>query len=101
MITARWMAPLALEIRGHAGYAEKGKDIVCAAVSVLWGTLLASLDAEEREGHGTVEVKDCTVYYHPKKYWQEKADDIFGVVWRGILLLAVSYADYVKAERTF
>lgn len=34
-----------LRAEGHAGYAEKGKDIVCAAVSVLMQTLACSVDA--------------------------------------------------------
>ena len=34
-----------LRAEGHAGYAEKGKDIVCAAVSVLMQTLAYSVDA--------------------------------------------------------
>lgn len=34
-----------LTIEGHAGYAEKGKDIVCAAVSVLAQGLIHSLCA--------------------------------------------------------
>ena len=34
-----------LSIDGHAGYAEVGKDIVCAAVSALAQGLLHSLDA--------------------------------------------------------
>ena len=34
-----------LSIDGHAGYAELGKDIVCAAVSALAQGLLHSLDA--------------------------------------------------------
>lgn len=32
-----------LRAEGHAGYAEKGKDIVCAAVSVLMQTLACSV----------------------------------------------------------
>ena len=35
-----------LRAEGHAGYAEKGKDIVCAAVSVLMQTLACSVDAD-------------------------------------------------------
>lgn len=34
-----------ITIFGHAGYAEKGKDIVCAAVSALSQGLLHSLEA--------------------------------------------------------
>ena len=33
-----------LLISGHAGYAEAGKDIVCAAVTVLTETLVKSLE---------------------------------------------------------
>lgn len=34
-----------LSVKGHAGYAERGKDIYCSAVSVLTQGLLHSLDA--------------------------------------------------------
>ena len=33
-----------ISINGHAGYAEAGKDIVCAAVSTLAQTLIASIE---------------------------------------------------------
>lgn len=33
-----------ITVEGHAGYAEPGKDIVCAAVSVLTQNLIKSLD---------------------------------------------------------
>lgn len=35
----------ACQITGHAGYAPKGTDIVCAAVSALYGGLVTSLNA--------------------------------------------------------
>lgn len=41
-----------LAVRGHAGYAPHGSDIVCAAVSALCQTLAASV-AEE--------IQDCTL----------------------------------------
>lgn len=52
-----------LSIDGHAGYAEFGKDIVCAAVSALAQGLLHSLDAltddeistEAESGHVKIE----------------------------------------------
>lgn len=31
-------------IKGHAGYAEPGKDIVCAAISTLTQTFIASVE---------------------------------------------------------
>ena len=33
-----------IEISGHAGYAETGKDIVCAGVTALTQTLIRSLE---------------------------------------------------------
>lgn len=33
-----------IKVTGHAGYAEPGKDIVCAAVSVLTQNLIKCLD---------------------------------------------------------
>lgn len=52
-----------MSIDGHAGYAEFGKDIVCAAVSALAQGLLHSLDAltddeistEAESGHVKIE----------------------------------------------
>lgn len=34
-----------IAVEGHAGYADKGKDIVCAAVSVLAQTLIKALES--------------------------------------------------------
>lgn len=34
-----------ITVDGHAGYAEAGKDIVCAAVSVLTQNLIKSIEA--------------------------------------------------------
>ena len=48
--------------KGHAGYAEEGQDIVCAAVSVLIINTVNSLEAftddkfAAREDHGIVEL---------------------------------------------
>lgn len=38
------IAPNSLEIEGHAGYAKKGNDIICAAVSMLAQNLVNSLE---------------------------------------------------------
>ena len=38
-----------IEISGHAGYAEAGKDIVCAAVTALTQTLIRSLEDLARD----------------------------------------------------
>ena len=38
-----------IEISGHAGYAETGKDIVCAGVTALTQTLIRSLEHLTRD----------------------------------------------------
>ena len=50
MIRARmYWERMRVEITGHAGYAEAGKDIVCAGASALTDALMGALqDAETR-----------------------------------------------------
>ncbi len=36
-------APFSFEIKGHSGYAEEGRDVVCAAVSAVSQTALLGL----------------------------------------------------------
>lgn len=55
-------------IDGHAGYAEKGNDIVCAAVSVLAQNLVNSIEAlteddiqcHFRDGHMEIYFEDLS-----------------------------------------
>lgn len=57
-----------LTVDGHAGYAETGKDIICAAVSALAQGLIHSLDAltddrisyHLRDGHIDIEYKNLS-----------------------------------------
>ena len=72
---------------GHAGYAEKGKDIVCAAVSVLMQTLAYSI--------GTCMMDDgrgLSVQAH------QSCDNMakFELVTDGLILLAKQYPENVR-----
>lgn len=57
-----------LTVDGHAGYAETGNDIVCAAVSALAQGLIHSLDAltddrisyQVRDGHIGIEYENLS-----------------------------------------
>lgn len=57
-----------LTVDGHAGYAETGNDIICAAVSVLAQGLIHSLDAltddrifyQIRDGHIDIEYENLS-----------------------------------------
>ena len=51
-------------VEGHAGYGEPGKDIVCAAVSVLAQNLIKSLDTFTNDLSGcSVEPGKVTLEY--------------------------------------
>ena len=49
---------LRLEVNGHAGYAEEGKDIVCAAISMLTDALGGVLEEAEERGRCEHKIRD-------------------------------------------
>lgn len=61
-----------IKIRGHAHYAEPGKDIVCSAVSVLVQTLIQSVENLTADKitydmqPGTVDIKFWSLSDHSK-----------------------------------
>lgn len=40
-----------VSVEGHAGYAERGRDVVCAAVSTLCNSIMVTFRVLERYGH--------------------------------------------------
>jgi len=76
-----------LRAEGHAGYAEKGKDIVCAAVSVLMQTLACSV--------GTCMCNDGKVF---SVVCKKSNDNIakFELVTDGLALLQREYPENVR-----
>ena len=73
-----------LEVRGHAGYADKGEDIVCAAVSILAYTFITLND---------VEVIEYTVDTIVVEY--DKDTDI-SFIKTGFALIEKEYPDNVR-----
>lgn len=82
MITVTYDPP-ELVFAGHAGYAPRGQDIVCAAVSALYGTLALTPGvtaagsravSRSRAGQAAMEV-----------------------IWRGVEALAEQYPAHVTA----
>lgn len=83
-----------ITIEGHAGYEEKGKDIVCAAVSTLIQTMVATIEQKEPEA---IEYKltpgDSEVFItHPSELTKTLIDAFF----IGVNEIADSHPDYVK-----
>ena len=88
-----------LRAEGHAGYAEKGKDIVCAAVSVLMQTLACSVDADNTGN--TFELSDgkngnrLTVQAPMSVLNRDK----FDLVVEGLIRLAENYPENVQFKK--
>lgn len=98
MIRAVFRPPYQLKVSGHARYAPRGKDIVCAGASVLWYTLREALDDAVAEGHGTVTYGKYTATYTPNDGAEVEMAAVFRAIWRGYLLLAAQYGDYITAQ---
>ena len=49
---------LRMEIEGHAGYAEEGKDIVCAGASTIVDALVGVLQDAQTRGRTTMQAEE-------------------------------------------
>lgn len=83
-----------IEITGHAHYDEPGKDIVCAAVSVLVQTLIVSIEELTQDNieyvlsPGTADIK----YGNLSTGAQTLVDSFF----IGVRMIADEYPAYVR-----
>ena len=85
-----------ITLRGHANYAEIGKDIVCSAVSVLVQTLVQSVETlttdriEYKMQPGTVDIK----------FWclSDQSKVLIDAFFVGIKGVAESYPACVKVN---
>lgn len=82
---------LRLTAHGHAGYATKGQDIVCAAVSALMQTLAYSTDSETGGMRG-----DCVPELIVQADAAEENAAKFELVVDGLYLLAQQYPENVR-----
>lgn len=83
---------LELTITGHAGYAEKGKDIVCAGVSAIAGALVSFLSETVSKACVKTEEGRCHIVC-PRLPQTETA---FSVARAGYGLLMKTYPAYVQ-----
>lgn len=93
MIEVR-IRPERIEISGHAGYAEPGKDIVCAGVTALTQALIQSIDdltddeIEYRISPGKVEVEYRNL--------SEKSKTLVDSFFIGVSMIADEFPEYVR-----
>ena len=85
-----------LAVDGHAGYAEQGKDIVCAAASTLFYTLARELDYRHieftmTEGAAT----GAEIVAYPPDGFTLDTDVVFETICTGYRMLAEEYPEHV------
>ena len=86
---------LAIRVEGHAGYAEKGKDIVCSAVSILLYTYASELLRlgilpQIRDEENSYDIRP--------EADMEKAKPAFETILSGLRLLSEVYKKNVRLE---
>lgn len=83
-----------IEIRGHAGYAEAGKDIVCAGVTTLTQTLIRSMEDLTRDViEYEVSSGSADIHYRNLSEEGKLLVDSFFI---GICQIADEFPDYVR-----
>lgn len=100
MITLK-MAPLRLEANGHAGYAERGHDIVCAAVSTVLSTLCLGLEREKNYGRLewlNAELNDgaAKISAMPLPEHRHEVQLLFDIFAQALMQIADQYPKYVR-----
>lgn len=84
---------LSLRLEGHAGYAEVGKDIVCASASILAYTLASIVDSfDEIESSISLTSGDATIECENNIF----ARNAFAYTKIGYALLENNYPQYVR-----
>ena len=85
-----------ITIAGHAGYAKAGQDIVCAGISTLAQTLIASIEelTEDKITYhispGTVDIKHGNL--------SEQAQLLVNSFFVGVELIANTYPENVRCK---
>lgn len=83
-----------LTVSGHAGYAARGEDVICAAVTALSATLVKSLE----------DLTDDKIEYDVQLGWvdikygdlSEKAKALIDSFFIGICLVADEFPGYIR-----
>ena len=84
-----------LFVRGHAGYAEKGQDIVCAGVSAIVYALIGWL---ENNLEAYVDIDETSGYVSISCEGDEKVEAVFYMAAIGIENIANTYPDHVDID---
>ena len=84
-----------LDVKGHADFAEYGRDLICASVSSIVYGLMNALD--EIEGVTMKELKDRIEIVN--KSGSPKANDFMELALIQLKTIEESYGEFIKVER--
>jgi uncharacterized protein YsxB (DUF464 family) len=88
---------LALWLEGHAGYAEEGKDIVCASASILAYTLASIVESLDKDATISLEPGDTVIECNCLTAYQYTSiKNAFNYTKVGYALLEQSYPQHVS-----
>lgn len=90
-----------LECSGHAGFAKKGHDILCAAVSIICYTVAAYLKEAEAKGLISGFLCDISQGYANIRFSCKRggeAEKCFFAIINGFKFLAESFPDHILYE---
>ena len=85
-----------IEVSGHAGYAENGKDIICAGMTALVQTLVKSVgDLTEDKIECEISPGRADIHYRNLSEAGKLLVDSFFI---GICMIADEFPDHVRIE---
>ena len=93
--------PFRIEAKGHAGYDEPGRDIVCAAVSTLLSALSLGVERESNYGclaafESALEQGAAVITAKPHPPYLREVRLLFDVFAQALLQIAEQYPEYVR-----
>ncbi|MBR0040974.1 MAG: ribosomal-processing cysteine protease Prp [Oscillospiraceae bacterium] len=90
-----------MSVKGHAGSAVKGRDLVCAAASILGLTLIAAaMDSREKYLPAVTQREgEIRVACRPKGRGTALCRRMMDTIFTGYELLSGQYPDFVRAQR--
>ena len=94
-----------IELEGHAGYAEEGRDIVCAGISTLYYTLLnRMIDVQEQtlsanvSYNGVPEMEKSYIEIEYEDYIKPEIRIIWDTMMLGFRMMAEQYSRWIKMK---
>lgn len=85
-----------LKVEGHSGYASRGSDIVCSAISILCFTLLNEImEKDEKALKMRYQQKDGYFYLSFSNRHDECLKAVFYAVCNGLQMVAEQYPKFV------